>query len=117
MCVKKDYRKYSAMLFAALYLFVALFSQNFHEHGSGAVLKDLQLRGTERQYKTTTDFAYSDCLSCHLLHDAKFVPSFGAPFEIFTSVSFAQDFSLLSSFWAAVSQHPYPARGPPAYFI
>lgn len=66
----KTYRNFFSLLFMSIYLFVVLFSQNLHNHGSGLVLKDFHFQKSEKIF---TQSAYSsqstDCLSCHILHD------------------------------------------------
>ena len=44
------------VIFALLYLFVTLFSQNFHNHGSGEVFKDFNFKKSEKTY-TKGNFA------------------------------------------------------------
>ena len=114
----KNFHRFLATAFIAVYLFVALFSQNFHNHGSGAVFKDFNFKKTEKTISSnhfSEDFA--DCLSCHLLHDGNslipedFQISFsnfnGFQKEIF---AYQQRFSKLEIFYSQL-------RGPPANFI
>src|SRR5690606_18312507 len=71
MLKKREHHKLLALLFAVVYLFVALFSQNFHNHGSGEVFKDFNFKKSEKTYsKGYFAQEFSDCLSCHLFHDA-----------------------------------------------
>lgn len=114
----KSYHQYAAVIFTAVYLFVALFSQNFHNHGSGKVFKDFNFKKTEKTYSAShfsNDF--TDCLSCHLLHDGNSLTPEGAQLslnqhEYFLKQIFAyeQRFSKLEIFY-------YQLRGPPTHFI
>lgn len=54
----------------SIYLFVVLFSQNLHNHGSGLVLKDFHFKKIEKTFSTSTHSSeFTDCLSCHIIHD------------------------------------------------
>jgi hypothetical protein len=46
----KNTRTSLATLFTGVYLFVVLFSQNFHNHGSGEVFKDFHFQKTENKH-------------------------------------------------------------------
>ena len=50
MLKKREHHRILALLFAALYLFVALFSQNFHNHGSGEIYKDYHFKKAEKTF-------------------------------------------------------------------
>lgn len=114
----KTYQRCAAVIFTAVYLFVALFAQNFHNHGSGEVFKDFNFKNTEKTY-STSHFSqeFTDCLSCHLLHygnsllpeDFQIVFNNLGDFqkEIF---AYAQRFSKLEIYYSQL-------RGPPSIFI
>ena len=70
MFVNKQNRKILASVLAVVYIFVALFSQNFHQHDSGVLFKDFNFKKSEKSFSESS-FApeYNDCLSCHFLHD------------------------------------------------
>ena len=73
MLRNRNSQKFLATLFAAVYLFVALFSQNFHDHGSGEVFKHFHFTKVDKTFTTTSDIGhYSECLSCHILHEGKY---------------------------------------------
>lgn len=115
---QKTYKNFLATLFAAAYLFVALFSQNFHNHGSGEVFKDFHFKKSEKTISSNHFIEdFTDCLSCHILHDGNslvpedFQISFST-IEDFQKEIFAyqQRFSKLEIFYSQL-------RGPPSIFI
>lgn len=117
MLRKVESKKMIAMLFAIVYLFVALFSQNFHDHGSGEVLKDFHFSQKEKTFKSSQVYNYSNCLSCHVLHDGKHLNF--KPFEFSTysfHVNVDKTFSPKSKSFASTITHFF-LRGPPHYFI
>ena len=69
MLREKKSKNIFATLFGSVYIFVALFSQNFHHHGSAEVFKDFHFKKTEKTFSTNTSVeVFSECLSCHILH-------------------------------------------------
>ena len=118
MLKKREHHRILALLFAALYLFVALFSQNFHNHGSGEIYKDYHFKKAEKTFSANTKAAeYTDCLSCHILHDGKYA----VPEQFFLSFGFTAIFQIqFSETEKKISQFSYfnlQLRGPPANFI
>jgi hypothetical protein len=111
-------QKFLASLFTAVYLFVALFSQNFHDHGSGEVFKDFHFTKVEKTFTNSSKAVhYADCLSCHILHEGKYINSQ----EFFFSAISVKDFHL-EIFTFEKTFHPlalynFHLRGPPAFFI
>ncbi|MEC5158645.1 hypothetical protein [Chryseobacterium sp. MP_3.2] len=70
MLRKRNNQKFLSTVLAVAYLFVALFSQNFHQHESGVLFKDFNFKKSDKTFSQGVHAeAYSDCLSCHLLHD------------------------------------------------
>lgn len=118
MLRNKQNQKFLATLFASVYLFVALFSQNFHEHGSGEVFKDFHFQKTEKTFSTSSTIAnYSDCLSCHILHDSKYVN-----LEEFFFSALSESYFLVEIFTDQQSVvqetiYGFHLRGPPTLFI
>ena len=111
-------QKFLASLFAAVYLFVALFSQSFHDHGSGEVFKDFHFTKADKTFTTSSEVAhYADCLSCHILHEGKYI---GVQEFFFSAISieefqleiFATEKSLVP-----LALFNFQRRGPPAFFI
>ncbi|UOE40249.1 hypothetical protein MTP09_10025 [Chryseobacterium suipulveris] len=115
---KNSTKRIIALLFSAVYLFVALFSQNLHNHGSGEVFKDFHFQKTEKTFTQSPCISsFTDCLSCHIFHEGKsLVPqefSFSfVEFSIFKEQVFAyqQRFAKLQPVY-------FQLRGPPADFI
>ncbi|MGZ5272976.1 MAG: hypothetical protein ACXWCA_01520 [Kaistella sp.] len=114
----KTYQRCASVIFTAVYLFVALFAQNFHNHGSGEVFKDFNFKNTEKTY-STSHFSqeFTDCLSCHLLHDGNsllpedFQIVFNNPDDFQKEIfAYAQRFSKLEIYYSQL-------RGPPSIFI
>ena len=69
MLREKKVSRIFASLFAGVYLFVALFSQNFHNHGSAEVFKDFHFKKSEKTFSSSSmTEAFSECLSCHILY-------------------------------------------------
>lgn len=64
----KPLQKSFSMLLTALYLFVTLFSQNFHNHGSNLIFKDFHFKNSEAKKFSKADkiTSFEDCLSCHI---------------------------------------------------
>lgn len=118
MIRSRQIRKFLAAFFTAVYLFVALFSQHFHNHGSGEVFKDFHFKKTEKTF-TQGDLIseFTDCLSCHILHDGKYLlpHDFSCGFKNFSEFklqvfAYQQRFAKLEFFY-------FQLRGPPADFI
>ena len=101
-------------LFLGVYLFVALFSQNFHEHGSNDYFKKFNFKKVEKSVSSSSVQEDLDhCLSCHFLQEGKifFGRNFSYEFhyiEEFQKQNFAQKFS----FYQTQRLHFY-LRGPP----
>lgn len=110
-------QKFLSALFCSVYLFVALFSQNFHKHDAGVLFKDFHFKKTEKTF--TADHSinnFSDCLSCHLVHDGNASLSE----EIFIAFSAAvyfqnADFAYFDAVFSPPSFH-FQKRGPPLNF-
>ena len=63
-------QKITSTLFSGVYLFIVLFSQNFHEHHRGDLFKNFHFKKSEKTFTSShATKAYSDCLSCHFTHD------------------------------------------------
>ena len=111
-------QKFLASLFTAVYLFVALFSQSFHDHGSGEVFKDFHFTKADKTFTNSSEVAhYADCLSCHILHEGKYITSQ----EFFFSAISIEDFHLEvftnEKAFVKLSLFNFHLRGPPAIFI
>ncbi|WP_051190458.1 hypothetical protein [Kaistella palustris] len=107
-----------SFLFTGIYIFVALFSQFFHNHGSSEVFKEYHFQKTEKSVSPSKLAAEAGgCLSCHIFHEGKFLvppeqPSFCRTPD-FTAIPYFSEDQLL------VSRRVYTVflRGPPSIFI
>ncbi len=107
-----------ATLFASVYLFVALFSQNFHEHGSGVVFKDFHFKKSEKSVTSSSTIAnYSECLSCHVLHDGKFVTFSQISFSAISGHKFQLEVISPVHSTTRLEISSVYLRGPPLFFI
>ena len=114
----RTYRHTAAVIFAVLYLFVTLFSQNLHNHGSGEVFKDFHFQKTEKTFSQGHSIhEFTDCLSCHISHEGKYLipQDFSFNFNHFSEFkkqifAYQQRFAKLQLFY-------FQLRGPPANFI
>lgn len=118
MLRNKPNPKFLATLFAVVYLFVALFSQNFHDHGSGTAFDDSTASKSDQIFKSSTDLAhYADCLSCHVLHEGKHLQSADFNFNAFSAIKIQSEFTTPESSFQGNALRNLKARGPPALFI
>lgn len=107
-----------ASLFATLYLFVALFSQSFHDHGSGEVFKDLHFTKSEKTFtKSTAVSNYTECLSCHVLHEGKYIGSNPFQFSTYCFLQVQSEITTAQRDASVESRTSFYLRGPPSYFI
>lgn len=89
MCEKKENKKILAALFAVIYLFVALFSQNFHDHSSGGSFEDFRLSKSEKTFVSASEVShFTECLSCHILHEGKYIHSPEFDFTVISTEEF-----------------------------
>lgn len=118
MIIEKHLKRYIAVFFAAFYLFVALFSENFHEHGSGVFFKQLNIKKTEKSISTSdVSVDFDHCLSCHFLHEGKIFPdaNYNLKFQ-FVENFFHKIYGKSFSFFQTERFH-FNLRGPPQTFI
>ncbi len=118
MLKNKTYRSFFAVLFSGVYLFVVLFSQSFHNHGSGAVFKDFHFKKTEKSFsKIGYSSEFTDCLSCHILHDGNsLIPQdFSYSFKNFEYAE--QLLSEVQHSYYSTQPQVLFLRGPPKHFI
>ncbi|UJF30192.1 hypothetical protein L0B70_01990 [Kaistella sp. 97-N-M2] len=118
MLLGKKIRKILAAFFAGVYLFVALFSQNFHDHGSGEVFKDFHFKKSEKTYSTNHSAEnYSDCLSCHILHAGSSLVPQDFQFSFVAIDDFQKQVFAYEQRFATCEQLFTQLRGPPVNFI
>lgn len=117
MLRKRNNQKFLSTVLAVAYLFVALFSQNFHQHDSGTIFKDFNFKKSEKSYSENHHAAAnSDCLSCHFLHDGHALVLEQANADFLSALYFSADF--FSGQSENFSQNPvyFHRRGPPTNF-
>ena len=118
MLRNRESQKFLASLFAAVYLFVALFSQSFHDHGSGEVFKDFHFTKVDKTFSNSSELAhYADCLSCHILHEGKFVNAKEFSFSAISSDDYHLIIIKAEKNFSLLSFSNFHVRGPPAFFI
>ena len=104
-------------LLLAVYIFVAFFAANLHQHGSGLVFKDFHFKTSEKSVKTSHhQQEFTDCLSCHLVHDGKNLIPQEFSFLIFTEVYFQKQVFAYQQRFSSLTFHTLQLRGPP-FFI
>ena len=107
-----------AAFFAVVYLFVTLFSQNFHNHGSGAVFKDFNFKKSEKTISQNHSVEnYTDCLTCHLLHTGNSLVPQDYQFSFFSKTDFLKQIFAYEQRFANCDHLFIQLRGPPANFI
>ena len=114
---QNDNKKLFSTLFLGVYLFVALFAQSFHQHGSSVSLgfKNIQ---SETTFSEAKDFSHSaSCIWCHFVWSGNsVVPEVLAlSFYQFVAISEVQEFAVADYSF----QKPYQLylRGPPLYHL
>ena len=115
---EKKVAKIFAPFFAGVYLFVVLFSQNFHHHGSGEVFKDFHFKKSEKTYTINHQLEnYSDCLSCHILHAGNSLLPQDFNFILLKSADFQKEIVSFEKRIEKCDFFNFQLRGPPANFI
>lgn len=118
MLKKEQLRLILATLFTGVYLFVALFSQNFHKHGSAEVFKDYHFKKTEKTFSSShISKAASECLSCHLLHDGNYVIPEVLQLSVFHKTEFQKQLFAYEQQFGTLQIFYSDLRGPPTEFI
>ena len=118
MLRNRESQKFLASLFAAVYLFVALFSQSFHDHGSGEVFKDFHFTKVDKTFSNSSELAhYADCLSCHILHEGKYAGSQEFSFSAISLEDSHLEIFTNEKAFVKLSLFNFHLRGPPALFI
>ena len=118
MLRNKTYQRLAAVIFTAVYLFVALFSQNFHNHGSGEVFKDFNFKKSEKTYsKGYFAQEFSDCLSCHLLHDGHSLLPEDFQLAFIQTDDFQKEIVAYAQRFSKLEIRYFELRGPPSNFI
>lgn len=115
---EKKFKNIFASFFGSVYLFVSLFSQNFHHHGSAEVFKDFHFKKSEKTFTSTTMAeAYSECLSCHILHAGNSLVPQDFQFSFVKSGAFQKQIFAYQQRFAKREFFYLQLRGPPVNFI
>ncbi len=118
MFQKNSTKRSIALLFSAMYLFVALFSQHFHQHGSGEIFKDFHFQKPEKTFTQSSGIsAITDCLSCHVFHEGKFLIPQEYNFVLRVPQLPKQQFFSDQQQFSKVLYFSFQLRGPPSNFI
>lgn len=115
---EQSYRKIFSSCCVVLYLFVALFSQNFHNHGSGLVFKDFNFKKSEKTFtESHLVQEFTDCLSCHFLHDGLTLIPDVFKINFNTSEDFRKEIFAYQQRFSVLEIFCFNLRGPPSDFI
>ena len=118
MIREKKVAKIFAPYFAGVYLFVVLFSQSFHNHGSGEIFSDFNFKKSEKTYTTSHQIEdYSDCLSCHVLLAGNSMLPQDFDFACIKVADFEKEIFSLQQQIFKVDFFHIQLRGPPVNFI
>lgn len=117
--LKKEFsKKIFCTLLAAVYLFVALFSQKFHNHGSG---KEFQEFHFIKKENTITKAKFSveniDCLACHIASDSHAVLPLVFKIDLSALPGFFIPNPELQTLYLYKKSELSTQRGPPAYSL
>ena len=114
MKFKREHKTWFSIILLGVYLFVALFSQNFHEHGSNDYSKKFNFKKVGKSVSSSDlENPLDHCLSCHFLHEGKvfFGENFSFEFqsvEVFQQENFGHHFTSYST-----QLFHFYLRGPP----
>jgi cytochrome c553 len=107
-----------ASILLVVYVFIAFFAVNLHHHKSGLEFRDFKFKksyNTFSQDSATAEF--TDCLSCHLLHDGKNLLPQEFQFSIFSAAYFQPQLSYYKAKFSTLQHAQVQLRGPPSVFI
>lgn len=111
----KTFKTSISVFFAAMYLFVALFSSQLHSHAGESFFKDSGFKKTEKTISSDISKSQTgDCLACHFLATGNsLIPEeFSFSFENHTHDT-KQTFSVQEKIWSQ-TKFTFQLRGPPA---
>gem|GEM_PF-193203 len=117
--LRKSYiKKLFSTFVSALYLFVVLFSQDFHNHGNIPMFKNSDSGKFEKSYsKSDLKSDSSNCLSCHFLYTGNSLIPQEFDFEFSVSGDCKdENFSYESRLIVSQPQALF-LRGPPERFV
>jgi hypothetical protein len=110
----RNLKNFISKLLFGIY-FLAMFSQNFHNHSSEEVFKSFSFKKTENTItKNVTKEKAADCLACHFLATGHtLVPEeFNFSFENYTH-EVEQILTVQEKIWSQ-TKFTFQLRGPPA---
>ncbi|WP_028121256.1 hypothetical protein [Epilithonimonas tenax] len=111
----KTFKNFISVFFTGMYLFVALFSAQLHNHAGESFFKDSGFKKTEKTISSDISTGQSgDCLACHFLATGNsLIPEqFSFHFANHTHDT-KQTFSVQEKIWSA-TRFTFQLRGPPA---
>lgn len=109
------FRKFSSALISALYLFVVLFSQDMHHHGSGFIGKSAAGQKYAKAFSdAATGADASQCLSCHFFYTGNSLVPQDFVISVFTVREKIQEFTSYSTPLLAADSSVLFLRGPTA---
>lgn len=113
--LKNNKRLFSSLL-AAVYLFVALFSQNFHHHGSGLFFKDFHFKKSVNTFsKSLYGAGFEDCLSCHIAANGNTLAPEESGFEFSNLIIFEEQSFFFTQEFLSFSKTFFHLRAPPKF--
>lgn len=102
----------------AVYVFIAFFAVNLHHHKSGLEFRDFKFKKSHDTFSQDSATAeFTDCLSCHLLHDGKSLVPQEFQFSIFSAAYFQLQVSYYKAKFSTLQHALVQLRGPPSVFI
>ena len=114
MKLLKAYKNISTAFLLALYIFVAFFAVNLHNHDSGMEFRDFQFKKTENTIaKADHHKEFVDCLSCHVFHEGKNLVPHQFSFSFLNEIFFQHQVFAFEQRFASVSHFTAQLRGPP----
>lgn len=119
MVVKSKYiKKILSQFLLVIYLFVLLFSQNFHNHGSGLEFKNFHFRNSKNTLSKQNFKENSvGCMVCHIISDSHALLPEEFKYNIFLSSKFSLPNTELQSLYLYKKRELSSLRGPPAAFL
>ncbi|MCG2794037.1 MAG: hypothetical protein L6262_10880 [Weeksellaceae bacterium] len=112
----RTFKTFISVFFAGMYVFVALFSSQFHHHNGESFFKNLGFKNTEKSISHDVSKSQSgDCLACHFLVTGHSLVPEEFSFQVENDAhSTKQTFSVQEKIWSA-TKLTFQLRGPPAF--
>lgn len=109
---RKETQPIFATLITALYLFVALFSQNFHNHGAITTFESNKSVVLHKDH-TQVQADPSNCLSCHFLYTGNSSIPQEFSFEFSNLEIIDEEFDIFEQSFIKIPTQVLFLRGPP----